>query len=267
MKTKLFSLLICLMSWVVSAEKLQLTNGEWPPFTGRQLPHMGGATHIVKLAFAKEGVDVKFAFLPWQSAFDQVASGNADGSLVWSKSDDRAKLVLFSEPVIESSEHFFHLEKNKFAWRDMGDLKGKKIGAVETHYYGEAFDKLEKKRMANIRRTSTLRGSFKRLLRGHVDVVIANRYVAFYTLNAFFTGVEIAKVTFHPKMIRGRAKWRLVISRKHPDGERLIKTFNRGLKKLKSDGTYEQIIKDVTSGRKYLPEMKRFEGDDESEEF
>ncbi|MBU2254212.1 MAG: amino acid ABC transporter substrate-binding protein, partial [Gammaproteobacteria bacterium] len=47
-----------------AAESVRLTNGEWPPYLGEQLPHKGVASRTVAEAFALQGIDVAWEFHP-----------------------------------------------------------------------------------------------------------------------------------------------------------------------------------------------------------
>ena len=52
------------------AEKITLANGEWAPYLSKGLKHSGYMSHIVSEAFAEEGIEVEYVFLPWKRGFE-----------------------------------------------------------------------------------------------------------------------------------------------------------------------------------------------------
>ena len=57
----LFALLLPLAA---TANEVRLTNGEWSPYLGQNLPRHGVASRIVEEAFALEGFRVRWEFYP-----------------------------------------------------------------------------------------------------------------------------------------------------------------------------------------------------------
>ncbi len=110
---------------------IRLTNGEWSPYLSKHLPHYGYMSHIVTEAFALEGITVEYGWYPWARAFDYAKDGDWDGSIAWSKSSEREKVVLFSEIAIAATrEMFFSRKDDQFDWQTLADLEGLRVGGV-----------------------------------------------------------------------------------------------------------------------------------------
>jgi polar amino acid transport system substrate-binding protein len=101
----LFALLLPLAA---TADEVRLTNGEWSPYLGQNLPHHGVASRIVEEAFALEGTRVRWEFYPWARALRSAERGKSDGSAVWLRSPEREQAFYISDPVVESGYYLFH---------------------------------------------------------------------------------------------------------------------------------------------------------------
>ena len=113
---------ICLNCF--AGEKVQLTNGEWPPLLSKELKNYGVVSHIVTEAFALEGIKVEYKFYPWKRALNRAEKGLADGSVIWAPTPKRVKAFYFSDPVIRNEKVFFYMKSHPFDWDTIDDLKG-----------------------------------------------------------------------------------------------------------------------------------------------
>ena len=46
---------------------IRLANGEWPPYTSKDLPNYGLGSQIVSEAFAEVGIKVEYGFFPMEA--------------------------------------------------------------------------------------------------------------------------------------------------------------------------------------------------------
>ncbi|WP_372875645.1 substrate-binding periplasmic protein [Pseudomonas sp.] len=159
-------LVILLFSGLAAAQPIQLTTGEWPPFHGEQLPNQGVATRIVSEAFALEGIEVQWQFLPWARALQLAAQGQRNGTAVWRRNPERERLFLFSEPILTTQNHLFHRKQLDFDWQTPADLRGLRLGATRGYFYGQAFEQAEAAGLLNVQRINSDEVAFRQLLGG-----------------------------------------------------------------------------------------------------
>ncbi|MDG3085119.1 hypothetical protein P7F88_02995 [Vibrio hannami] len=57
---------------------VNVTTGEWAPYTSQNLPHGGLANHIVSEAFSAVGIKTNFGFFPWRRSYLYVKNGQDD---------------------------------------------------------------------------------------------------------------------------------------------------------------------------------------------
>ena len=224
-----------------ATETVHLTNGEFEPYLSENLKHYGVASLIVTEAFALEGVKVEYEFFPWKRAYNEAKIGNYDGSVMWTHFPEREKFFYFSDDsVIQGLSVFFHLKSYNFNWETAKDLEGIYVGGTAGYKYA-LLEKLEKAGKINIDRAQSDTANFVRLLKGYIQIFQIDQTMGYYLLHRYFKPKEIRQITHHPKPII-KDHYHLIISKSIKKGKRLINIFNRGLKKLKESGKYDQLV-------------------------
>ena len=225
-----------LMACVTNAEKITLANGDWAPYMSKDLKQHGYMSHIVKEAFASQGVEVNYVFLPWKRGFEDAKAGKYQGSLIWGFNEKRAKDFLFSDPVAQLGTSLFHLKSKAFEWSKPEDLKGLKLGGVVGYAYG--VEDLETKGTIKILRISSADANYRKLASGRIDIVLEDTEVG----HGLVSKLGLAEtVTAHPKTLKPR-DYSVIISKKVANGQHLLDAFNKGLKAIKADGRYQQFV-------------------------
>ncbi len=228
--------IFALSSTANAAEKITLANGEWAPYLSKNLKHYGYMSHIVSEAFAEEGIEVEYVFLPWKRGFEDAKEGKYPGSLIWGHNDDRAKDFLYSDIVAELGTSLFYNKNNPVEWSEPIDLKKYKMGGVIGYAYG--IEELERQGVLKIERISNDVGNYKKLAAGRLDIVLEDTEVGHESINKL--GMK-DQFSVHPKTLKSR-KYSVIISKKAPNAQALIDAFNRGLKKLMDDGRYQKFL-------------------------
>ena len=162
--------LALVLSATVAAEQVVITNGEWPPFLSKNYKEYGVVSHIVKDAFASQGVDVKYEFYPWARAYKLVEVAKADASVIWTRNEERDQQVLFSDPVVDLKDVFFFRKPEVASWNAVADFKGRKIGTSKGYYYGDEFAAAQKANVINVSEAKDDVINFKKLIAGRIDV-------------------------------------------------------------------------------------------------
>ena len=235
--------------FVISGETIMLTNGEWPPFLSEQLPHYGYWSHLATEAFALEGITVEYGFFPWKRAFAVVKDGDWDGSAFWAKSPEREKSVIFSNTPIDTLRQMIYYHKDtNFDWKTIDDVEGLMIGTLHGTTHQE---KLEKAQLdgKNIQFESVQNEfqNIKKLLVGRIDIFIGNETVCDKYLHDQFSSAERSVIIKHP-IPWSKTPFYLIVNKQNEKTEFWLESFERGLKKLKDTGRYNQIKLDFLKG-------------------
>ncbi len=184
-------------------DTVKITIGEWPPYLSQDLKYYGVVARIVSEAFALEDITVEYGFFPWKRAL-QLAKKNTqgwDGSAIWSISEERKTFFIFSDPVMEKINVFFHLKSTQFDWESIEDLKGLIIGATLGYNYGKVFQKAEEEGLIRTERIATDELSFRKLIRGRIPLFICNFTTGYGILNKLYDQDTVALFTNHPKPV------------------------------------------------------------------
>ncbi|MDE1462746.1 substrate-binding periplasmic protein [Spartinivicinus poritis] len=232
------------------AEAIHIANGEWPPYHSKKLKHYGFASHIITLAFAEEGMSVKYDFLPWKRGMYMAKQGKLDGTAVWRKKDEFQKYFYYSEPIFETETVFFHLKSLTFHWKKFSDLKGLVIGGTIGYGYNKDYDLAEKSNQYSIKRVISDEINFHKLILSRIDIFPITKEVGYHILKTKFPS-KVNIITHHPTPLTPEAErsLHLLISKKSRKHELILKSFNRGLKKLREKGKLTILYNNLEQGK------------------
>ncbi len=226
---------------------VQVSTGDWPPFLSKSMKHHGIAARIISESFALEGIRVEYSWFPWQRTYSNVINGISDASAIWAITDERSKELLFSDPIIINTHVLFFNKSKPLNWTSIKELSGLIIGATNGYFYGEEFQQAESSGLITVERTSIESSNFKKLAAGRIDVVIAERDTGYEIMKQVLTAEQIESLDISQKEVASFTN-HLVISKKIENGEVLLSTFNKGLKKLIKSGKVEQYLMESRSG-------------------
>jgi polar amino acid transport system substrate-binding protein len=232
-----------------AGETIEITTGEFAPWTSESLKHGGFSNHVITEAFKQEGYAVNFTFYPWKRVYEAAKAGDRfQASAWWYSSEERARDFYYSDPLLVDSMVFFHLKDNPVPdWKTLDDFKGRRIGATAGYTYTPEFWDAAKSRRLDIQEASTDELNFKKLLKGRIDMFATSDLVGQKLLNEKFEPEQAGKVTFNPQPLMS-SPGHLLFSRKSTNGEELVVIFNRGLAKLRESGQYDQFWADLIAG-------------------
>ncbi len=238
----LLLLAITMASFLANAEKITLANGEWAPYLSEKLKHHGYMSRIVKEAFAEEGIEVEYVFLPWKRGYEEAKKGVYAGSLIWGYNDDRAKDFLYSDTVATLGTSLFYNKDKPVDWKEPKDLSKYKIGGMIGYAYG--IEELEKSGTVKIDRIDNVEGNYRKLAAGRLDIVLEDTEVGLESI----AGYGLAdKLVPHPQTLEPR-KYSVIFSKNYPKAQELMEAFNRGLQKVIDDGRYDKYLQESRSG-------------------
>src|SRR5690606_32994992 len=119
---------------------------------------------------------------------------------------------------------------------DLRRLAGHKVAVTIGYEYGPAFDNLHGVERVEVRRD--LNG-FRMLARGRVEYTAAYRAIA---ASLFAENPELADA-FVPVATLHRPQLYVSFSRHHPQARQLLQRYDSGMRKLRADGGYAEIVR------------------------
>ena len=172
-----------------------------------------------------------FEFYPWARTLEMAKDGEVAAMLSCADTQKRREILIMSEPISSSTRVFLVRKDYKGPpLISFDDLRGLKVGAVKGYTSSDDLARHGIKHNISINDTAAL----KKLAKGRIDV--------------FNTQLEMSQYLSQNLDMRDRFKWfvhfkknyHLCFSKKWPDVEKLVSRFNKGLKSIKEDGTYDK---------------------------
>lgn len=237
---RLFALLaVWSLSLVVGAgawaADYKITSLEWPPYTGEKLPAMGASAAVVAEAMKAAGNGVKIEFHQWTRAVNLAKSD--DGYVAYFPeyySKENAAEFLYSDPIGVGPLVFVERKAAPVTWTSYDSLKGKTIGVVKDYVNTEELDaKIASKALTGSEAPDDVK-NLQKLAAGRVDVAVIDVNVFHYLAkNDPAIKAVAAQLQVNAKVLEDKKLY--VCFKKNAAGEKALKAFNAGLKKVNID--------------------------------
>jgi len=230
------ALLLALAALRLGAEPLALATGDYAPFVGPQLPSAGITAAVVSAAFKTQGVEVRFAFLPWKRGYLETQAGRYAGTFPYLKTPERELAFLFSEPIFRDRFRLFVRRPEapglKWARKTLCVPLGYDVSQIAVFIHRHQLKLVQPPSIANC---------FKMLERVRVDAVWVSEWVGATTAR---------EVLAHPDQVQALetrlvddSSYYLMVPRQLPNAKALLARFNTGLAALIKAGEHAEILR------------------------
>ncbi len=225
-----------------NADKITAAGDPWPPFLDPNHPNKGIIVEIASAAFATQGHELTFSFVPWARAMSGVENATFDLLLGtwWTK--ERTSYLLYSDPYLENSVKFIKQKGDDFDFNGLDSLSGKSVGVVRGYGYSDDFQNAK-----NFKRPEAkdLLSNIRKLIAGRINLTLEDELVARAVIAKHdpgllgeieFSSTPLASNALHVTSGLGNAKHK-----------QLIADFNKGLAEIKANGEYQKIINSLNN--------------------
>jgi polar amino acid transport system substrate-binding protein len=230
-----------------------LTASDFAPFTHEDLPKGGILADVVdnamKAANPKEGFAVHWVN-DWGAHHEPLLSNALlDIGFPWFKPDCeaqpntyRCENLIFSESMFEVLMLLFVSADRPFAFQSDADISGKTLCRPEgysTYIFDQKGRNWLKDGKITLKTPTSPSDCLNMLVAGEVDGVVLNEFLGREKISELGLKDKVRVALGQPISIDGN---HMVVHKSHPRGPELLAVFEEGLKKIKDDGTYQQII-------------------------
>ncbi len=229
---------LCLLAPAgVQGKALVAATGEWAPYVSQELENNGFITQILADAFEVMGIEVRFVFYPWRRCYESVVSHRVWAAFPYSRTEERAREVMYSDVISYSVTKFFVYGPSKIdRYRGLSSLKPYTLGGVIGYFYEADF----KRHGLTVDYASRESSAIEKLIRGRTELLPLNELV----------GWRLIQHRFPERMARFRVleppyskdDLHLIVSKTYPGGADLLKRFNEALQTVKDDYIYDGIL-------------------------
>ena len=235
----LILILVDLFPGISYAQKtIQLATINWEPYTGEALPAQGFFSELVTESLMREGYHVEFKYYPWPRALAYTKNGHVHGLMdaYWKK--DRIQFLEYPDVVWKVKEEFITLRGNPVTYTGtLASLKGFAIGVLR----GSA--QAEELKVAGLQTEEIAHQvqNVKKLLEKHINAVLMPKSVFFYHLEQIAPQFDRTRIVILKPPYKIYDMY-VAFSKQKPGCKQLTADFNKGLYRIKADGTYEKIL-------------------------
>ena len=216
---------------------LQLTTLEYVPYAGESLDNQGIIPSIVAEAFKRVDYNIDVTFLPWTEALEKSKVGEYDGILNAWYTPEREEWAVYSDSLPANELVFATLRNRDISFENyLTDLQEYKIGTVKSYAYPQEFIDSDLEKVESTYDDENL----ERLFSGEVDLILVDK-----AQTIFYTNTEFSEYKDDIKFLEPSLEilpLYLIVPLAIENHSQIISDFNRGLRQIKADGTYNQIL-------------------------
>jgi len=212
-------------------------SGNWPPYSGENLPEQGLAIDLVTSALKRAGYTPYVQVDSLQRILEGGKTGDYDVFATPWYTMDRDQYLHFSQPYLESHIRFIKRKDSAFEYTGFDDLEGITIGVIKDYAYDEDFNQSPAIKKID---ESSLLGNLHKLIEKEIDLTLDDERVLRYQIRRFMPG-NTAKLEIleKPLVVRGV---NIGVSRKNPDHTKIVADFDNAITAMKQDGSYDRIL-------------------------
>jgi len=217
----------------------------WPPYQIDQGdgPPTGIDMEMVKAVAEEVGCDVKFVELPWKRQLRQIKKGKIDLTPAANYTEKRDEFAHYSEPYLDFESILWVNAGDSEGYNSLKDFLdgGKRLGVTQGWTYGDTADKLIDmgEYQKQIDKNSKVKLNIRMTAAGRVDGTLGNRYTIAYQAKEQGVRENIRRTN----AVVQSAPVHIIFSEKSVSKE-TVETWSDAIKKLKKNGTIEEITKE-----------------------
>lgn len=220
----------------VKTTELKLGSDVWPPFTN-VAGEKSFALDLVNEALGRMNIKASTRIAAFEDILNTIDNGELDGSAALWETPERADKYYFSDPYLNNQLVLIGRKGTDVKGLTLADLRGKKIGIVEFYAYGEL-----KGPEAGIivEESKSDQKNLEKLLSKQLDYMVVDelliQYMLKYQINDVTKYLEIADAPLIVKPLH------FALNKSITDGEEIINNFNKEIKEMIADGSYNKIL-------------------------
>ena len=201
----------------------------------------------MRKAFGVQGVDIQFQFFPWKRGEHLLNTKQLDVLIPYTKTPERTAVYAFSDPIIVIRTHFFYLKSNikQLNFKSYEELKPYRIGGILGYFYETIFDKAG----LTVEYVAYPKLNIQKLLAGRIDIVPYGNIIGWHLIKNHFPEAYDHFTSTEFDLPENRQSdetiaCRVMTLKTHEKSNQIIEMYNSGLKQIKQNGQYDNIIKE-----------------------
>lgn len=208
------------------------------PYVDLERPSQTFYPALVTAVLSDHGQRAVFVERPWERASKETAEGAFEGSFPYLYSEARARVFLFSDPLLSVPSYLFVRRDKTGEDPDTLVMRIKTTCYLRDSLLPERLQLRVDRGQVTVTRVDDMAQCFRMLASGRVDAVSAGVYNANATLRELF-GEDIPIVAVGRPL--DRATLHVVWPRRNPESEERRQLFNQSLRRLRQNGEWARL--------------------------
>lgn len=233
-----FAAVAALLAGPARAEAVAIAGCDsYAPYSDAALPGDGFANDLTAQIMQHAGYEVSVTMQPWIRALEGTETGAFDILPSAWYTEERARTLLFSAPIAMSRLVFVKPAGSPFEFRSLEDLHGLTVGTVSGYAYDPDF--LASTLFQRPAVTDILL-NLRMVAARHIDLTLDDELTLRFIINS--RAPELAPLLALTRSALSQQPLLVAFSKKRPDAEQLLATFNAGLARMRADGSYQRLL-------------------------
>ncbi|WLD58788.1 transporter substrate-binding domain-containing protein [Salinispirillum sp. LH 10-3-1] len=238
-RTAVVFLVLATFCSAAQAEPLRLATGnQYPPFADENLPGGGLATRLVEAAFAAVDTELTIEFMPWQRGYRDTLGGEIQGTFPYIPAADRVRDMLYSDPLIRVRTLVISRADNPLVYQIARDLLGRELCWPLGWALPSVVETLVRSGEISYSQPREYNACPRMLATTRVDFMLSNNF----QWHALVESEGLNRADFYVAEQAIQESTLHFIAPRTPEGERVVRLFNAGLKTIRENGEYDAIM-------------------------
>lgn len=226
---------------VAYAEHVSVTTGEWVPYVGELEVGYGKTGSLIGEACKRAGYECDIVFMPWKRAWEVAKKGDAEATIVWVGSEDRAEEMHPSQTPIAFDVSSVFYNKNSLKeppkiseWKD---LENYKVVGVRSYYYTQKAEEAG----VEVHKVNSADLAWKMLALGRADIYVSNEVVAELEMEKYIKDSRANIAKLDDSIVK--KPMHIFYSRVNEDAKEFRKRLDAVLADMEKNGEIESYYK------------------------
>ncbi|NMM47343.1 substrate-binding periplasmic protein [Marinigracilibium pacificum] len=229
-------LFIASISLNAQIQSLNLASDVYPPFTNT-INNTSVALDLVNTALKRAEINSNTSILPWDRVITGIEAGVFDGSAALWKTAERDEYLVYSEPYLENQLILVGLTGTDVNKGSLDELTGMSVGVVRGYGYG---NELFTRDNIHLVYSGSDQENLNKLINGEIDVMLVDKLLIEYMLQIHLNEVrDKLAISREPLIVKPLY---LALNENLPYSHEIIESFNKEIKSMIADGTYNRIL-------------------------
>lgn len=225
------------------SDSLLFAGSQYYPHYAEDLPHQGAVSEIIRQAFLSQGIEITIEFMPFARAYRESQQAKYVGLIGAWYDKERTQHFYYSQPLYANQIVFFKRKAERIVFRDYHDLAQQRLRLAMVQGYLPPEGLLDNQ--PNVVQVAQDEQALQMLAKGRVDLVPADKLNGLYLISSKPQQYPV-ELDWMTPVLENRPMY-LLLSKKDPRADVLLRQFNHGLSELRQNGQYQQIINTLLS--------------------